>query len=159
MSSSSSDDKPPPRRVKIRKGVRQQKSSSATLSVTNMSKRRATLRAQRGEKIPENDNSASSSPNKSAKEEPKYYSRQPTVHTKSGAPFQHQEMMDHTILTKEEEVKYGRRVVQAREIREKIDALLEERRAEGEMQLLDLEEELLDDEVEGGKVSWMMRTF
>ena len=114
-----------------------------------MSKRRATLRAQRGEKIPENDNSASSSPNKSAKEEPKYYSRQPTVHTKSGAPFQHQEMMDHTILTKEEEIKYGRRVVQAREIREKIDALLEERRVEGEMQLLNMEEELLDDELEG----------
>lgn len=69
-----------------------------------------------------------------------YYKRKPTRHTKSGAPFQHQEMMDHTILNKEEEIMYGRQVVRARELREQIESVLEERRIEREMRRLEMEE-------------------
>jgi RNA polymerase sigma factor (sigma-70 family) len=46
----------------------------------------------------------------------------------SGAPYQRAEMMQHTILTKQEEFTYGRQVVRARELREAIEELLEERR-------------------------------
>lgn len=79
---------------------------------------------------------------------PKYFAYKPTIHTKSGAPWQHQEMMDHTILTKEEEFFYGRRIVRARELRERIDALLEERRTERELRRLELEEEETHHETE-----------
>jgi len=42
-------------------------------------------------------------------------------------------MMEHTILTKEEEFSYGRQVVRARELREAIEEFLEERRVTLEM--------------------------
>jgi len=42
-------------------------------------------------------------------------------------------MMEHTILTKEEEFGYGRQVVRARELREAIEEFLEERRVTLEM--------------------------
>eukprot|EP00984_Skeletonema_dohrnii_P027646 scaffold17268_cov90-Skeletonema_dohrnii-CCMP3373.AAC.4 len=51
----------------------------------------------------------------------------------SGAPYQRAEMMEHTILTKEEEFSYGRQVVRARELREAIEEFLEERRVTLEM--------------------------
>ncbi|KAL7525453.1 hypothetical protein ACHAWF_001364, partial [Thalassiosira exigua] len=72
---------------------------------------------------------------------PKYYARKPDAAAASGAPWQHQEMMDHAVLTKEEEVLYGRRVVRARELREKVEALAEERRIEREESRAELERE------------------
>lgn len=45
--------------------------------------------------------------------------------------MQQQEMLDHDILSREEELRYGRRVVKARELRERIDILLGERRDDG----------------------------
>ena len=44
----------------------------------------------------------------------------------SGAVFQRNEMVEHTLLTKEEEIELGRRVVKARELREKVENLVEE---------------------------------
>eukprot|EP00581_Thalassiosira_minuscula_P018026 CAMPEP_0183734574 /NCGR_PEP_ID=MMETSP0737-20130205/44195_1 /TAXON_ID=385413 /ORGANISM="Thalassiosira miniscula, Strain CCMP1093" /LENGTH=665 /DNA_ID=CAMNT_0025968087 /DNA_START=194 /DNA_END=2187 /DNA_ORIENTATION=- len=91
-----------------------------------------------------------------AEEPPRYFTKKPNAHTASGAPWQHQEMMDHTILTKEEEIHYGRQVVRARELRLKIEELLEERRMEREVRRLEMEEmEMLHDEdesdIEGGE--------
>mmetsp|Transcript_19761 Transcript_19761/g.40224 ORF Transcript_19761/g.40224 Transcript_19761/m.40224 type:complete len:780 (+) Transcript_19761:78-2417(+) len=56
----------------------------------------------------------------------------PTIRTRnpnpsSGSYYQRLEMMEHTILTKEEEIKYGRQVVKARELKIAIEALVEER--------------------------------
>jgi RNA polymerase sigma factor (sigma-70 family) len=48
--------------------------------------------------------------------------------TVSGALYQRAEMLEHTILTKEEEFTYGRQVVRAREVRERIKDFLEEKR-------------------------------
>ena len=49
----------------------------------------------------------------------------PRFHTRaSGAAWQKQELLDHDLLSREEEVRYGRQVVRARELRERIDALL-----------------------------------
>ena len=44
----------------------------------------------------------------------------------SGAAFQRNEMIEHTLLTKEEEFELGRLVVKARELREKVENLVEE---------------------------------
>mmetsp|Transcript_31350 Transcript_31350/g.66735 ORF Transcript_31350/g.66735 Transcript_31350/m.66735 type:complete len:644 (-) Transcript_31350:297-2228(-) len=142
-SAAASDQQEPPRRVKIRaraatKGSGGGGSKAATLRRT---KRRSEAVAKssgkkKGRRKDEKGAAAGD------EEEPleKYYSHKPTAHTVSGAPWQHQEMMDHTILTKEEEIIYGRQVVRARELREKIDTLLEERRVEKEMRRLEREE-------------------
>ena len=55
-------------------------------------------------------------------------------------------MMEHSILTKEEEFAYGRQVVRARELREAIDELLEEKRVA--MELMEQEELLMRDSEE-----------
>jgi len=54
--------------------------------------------------------------------------------------------MEHSILTKEEEFAYGRQVVRARELREAIDELLEEKRVA--MELMEQEELLMRDSEE-----------
>lgn len=46
----------------------------------------------------------------------------------SGAVFQRNEMVEHTLLTKEEEFQLGRSVVKARALREQIENLVEERK-------------------------------
>lgn len=58
--------------------------------------------------------------------------------------------MEHTLLTKEEEFELGRRIVQARKLREKIERLVEERAWEKDMALLMDQEE--DASPEGGEV-------
>ena len=64
-------------------------------------------------------------------------------HIESGAPYQRAEMLEHTILTKEEEFMYGRQVVRARELRESILELVAEKRL-----LREVGEK--SDEMEGG---------
>ena len=51
----------------------------------------------------------------------------------SGATFQRNEMMEHTLLTKEEEFEYGRCVVHARELREKVESYVEEMNIQREL--------------------------
>lgn len=46
----------------------------------------------------------------------------------SGARYQRAEMMEHAILTRQEEFRYGRQVVRARELRMAIDELISDRR-------------------------------
>jgi len=57
----------------------------------------------------------------------------------SGATYQRQEMMMHTLLTKEEELSLGSQVVAARELRESVEQLLEERRWEKELAEIEAE--------------------
>ncbi|KAL7466375.1 hypothetical protein ACHAXS_006674 [Conticribra weissflogii] len=59
---------------------------------------------------------------------PKVRTRNPNP--SSGSFYQRQEMMEHTILTQEEEIKYGRQVVRARELRAAIEALIDEHQYE-----------------------------
>ncbi|KAL3790010.1 hypothetical protein HJC23_011366 [Cyclotella cryptica] len=75
----------------------------------------------------------------------------------SGATFQRSEMMEHTLLTKEEEFELGRRIVRARELREKIESLVEERAWETDMaELVDQDE---DASSEGGEVDMDFLTY
>jgi len=153
---SPSDQQQPPRRVKIRaravsKGSNGIPSSAATLKRTKRKTKTAvkSTRAKKKEEASDNDDEAAANKStvKAEAKEASKYKFKPTIHTKSGAPWQHQEMMDHTILTKEEEFHYGRKVVRARELRERIDILLEDRRMEMEMRRMELEEmELHGDE-------------
>jgi len=68
--------------------------------------------------------------------EQKWY--KPTIHTKSGQAFQHQEMLDHTILTFNEEIQYGRQIVKARQIKEKILTIIDEREERRELNELEM---------------------
>jgi len=68
--------------------------------------------------------------------EQKWY--KPTIHTKSGQVFQHQEMLDHTILSFKEEIQYGRQIVKARQLKEKILTIIEEREERRELNELDM---------------------
>jgi len=73
--------------------------------------------------------------------EQKWY--KPTIHTKSGQVFQHQEMLDHTILSFNEEIQYGRQIVKARQIKDKIHNIIEEREERRELNELEM---LVDDD-------------
>ena len=78
--------------------------------------------------------------------EQKWY--KPTIHTKSGQAFQHQEMLDHTILSFNEEIEYGRQIVKARQIKEKIHNIIderEERRELNELEMLNDDDNSIDD--------------
>jgi len=90
-----------------------------------------------------NSNTKNSFPQKDAKSklkdnnvEQKWY--KPTIHTKSGQAFQHQEMLDHTILTFNEEIQYGRQIVKARQIKEKILTIIDEREERRELNELEM---------------------
>ena len=62
------------------------------------------------------------------------------------------EMLNHGILTKDEELMYGRQVATARQLRLQIDALVQEKRMENAMRRLEEEEnDDNDDEEEGGE--------
>ncbi|KAL7496046.1 hypothetical protein ACHAWT_004344 [Skeletonema menzelii] len=97
-----------------------------------------------------NDNAESNddgSQSSSSSARPRLTNNQPPSKVASGAPYQRAEMMEHTILTKEEEFVYGRQVVRARQLREAIEELLEERRLAAES--LEEEELLLRNVGEG----------
>jgi len=76
--------------------------------------------------------------------EQKWY--KPTIHTKSGQAFQHQEMLDHTILSFNEEIQYGRQIVKARQLKEKIHNIIDEREERRELNELEM---LNDDDSSG----------
>ena len=62
------------------------------------------------------------------------------------------EMLNHGILTKDEELMYGRQVATARQLRLQIDAVVQEKRMENAMRRLEEEEnDDNDDEEEGGE--------
>mmetsp|Transcript_8785 Transcript_8785/g.19684 ORF Transcript_8785/g.19684 Transcript_8785/m.19684 type:complete len:706 (-) Transcript_8785:67-2184(-) len=158
--SSTPSDQEPSRRVKIRARSISKGSSSTQRSATlSRPKRKSKLPSAKstskstvnkeGKKATVNKASKKTNVDKASKKakskiaddnKPEYKHYKPTPHTKSGAPFQHQEMMDHTILTKEEELTYGRQVVRARELKGQIDVLLEERRTDNEVIRLEMEE-------------------
>ena len=166
LASSSSNDEEilPPRRVKIRArptatsklkgGTKQQIGSviskprkrKSTKSTTSKSNTAATVKstskssATLSKSKTINSNTKNSFPQKDDKslkdnvEQKKWY--KPTIHTKSGQAFQHQEMLDHTILSFNEEIQYGRQIVKARQIKEKILTIIEERNERRELEML-----------------------
>ena len=151
-----------PRRVKIRAQTANSKLKKAggggvTLSSSRTKIRTSKLTAKSTDDKNEpttSNNNTQQQQQKSQQQQPytnynkKYY--KPTPHTKSGAPFQHQEMMDHTILTKEEEFMYGRQVVASKILKDAIEELLEEKKKKREeeeinaiMKMREEEEELM----------------
>ena len=89
--------------------------------------------------FPQKDEKSKSKDNNNI--EQKWY--KPTIHTKSGQAFQHQEMLDHTILSFTEEIQYGRQIVKARQIKDKILTIIEEREERRELNELEM---LVDDD-------------
>ena len=163
-SSKENEELLPPRRVKIRarptatsklKGGNKQQISSVgtnprkrksnksttTKSTTVKSSSKSTSGAVSKSKTIINSNTKNSFSAKDTKSkkmnvvEQKWY--KPTIHTKSGQAFQHQEMLDHTILSFTEELQYGRQIVKARELKEKIQTIVDERNERRELEMLD----------------------
>jgi len=93
------------------------------------------------------NNDKKKKPNKMDVEQ-KWY--KPTIHTKSGQVFQHQEMLDHTILSFNEEIQYGRQIVKARQIKEKILTIIDEREERKELNELEM---LNDDDDSSGDLN------
>mmetsp|Transcript_27745 Transcript_27745/g.41675 ORF Transcript_27745/g.41675 Transcript_27745/m.41675 type:complete len:735 (+) Transcript_27745:85-2289(+) len=127
-----------PSSQKRRRNSVKNKSSAAAASAS-------AKKTSSGKNKSSNDSNASSSPqttsgstnndNNEQQSQSRLSNLPPSVSQKivSGAPYQRAEMMEHTILTKEEEFGYGRQVVRARELREAIEEFLEERRVTLEM--------------------------
>lgn len=113
----------PPRRVKIR--ARTASASASTAKNANPNNQRTT-KSTTSITTPAATTSTTSS---------SYSSKMINSRTKSGAPYQHQEMLDHTILSPAEELTFGRQVVRARILRDKIEELILEKQHQKQQEI------------------------
>ena len=129
----------------IQSSRKRQPRRSSTVTTKKSSTAKSTTTAINNNKaVATNNNSTSASnPNNDRQSQHSRIASPPIYNPKivSGAPYQRAEMMEHTILTRGEEFKYGRRVVRAREVREGVEEFLEGRRAKEEIERLRVEEE------------------
>lgn len=151
----------PPRRVKIRARAAASTSTTTTTTTSSTTKSKTAADATVPDKKKKKkngliDNFSPSScilnNNSNQRNKNQFLTPPPPPpRIKSGALYQHQEMLDHTLLSREEELVLGRQVVRARIVREKMEELFVRKEEEKRLRRERLQDEFedMDENIDG----------